>query len=47
MFECEWTGLLMFEGVSHGDCALEAESPEHQLTYAELNRFLLRHLTAR
>ena len=39
--------LLMFEGVSHGDYALEATSPEHQLTYAELNRFLLRHLTAR
>lgn len=39
--------LFVFEGVSHGDYALEATSPEHQLTYSELHRFLLRHLTAR
>ena len=38
--------LLVFEGVSHGDYAIEATSPEHQLTYTELNHFLLRHLTA-
>jgi len=39
--------LLVFEGISHADYALEAASPEHQLTYAELNRFLLQHLTGR
>lgn len=38
--------LLILEGVSHADYALEATSPEHHLTYAELNRFLLEHLTA-
>ncbi len=36
--------LLVFEGVSHGDYALEATSPESLLTYAELNSFLLQHL---
>ena len=36
--------LLVYEGVSHGDYAAEADSPESQQTYAELNAFLLRHL---
>lgn len=36
--------LLLFEGVSHGDYAFEATSPESLQTYAELNAFLLRHL---
>ena len=36
--------LLVFEGVSHGDYAAEATSPESRLTYAELNSFLLQHL---
>ena len=36
--------LLVFEGVSHGDYALEATSPESLLTYAELDSFLLQHL---
>ncbi len=36
--------LLVFEGVSHGDYALEATSPESLLTYAELGEFLLLHL---
>ncbi len=36
--------LLVFEGVSHGDYAAEATSPESLLTYAELNSFLLQHL---
>ncbi len=36
--------LLVFEGVSHGDYALEATSPESLLTYAELDKFLLQHL---
>jgi acetyl esterase/lipase len=36
--------MLVFEGVSHGDYAFEAESPESQLAYAELNAFLQQHL---
>ena len=36
--------LFVFEGVSHGDYALEATSPESVLTYAELGKFLLQHL---
>ncbi len=36
--------LLVFEGVSHGDYAIEAASPESALTYADLGAFLLRHL---
>jgi acetyl esterase/lipase len=36
--------LLVFEGVSHGDYALEATSPESFLAYAELDTFLLQHL---
>jgi acetyl esterase/lipase len=36
--------LFVFEGVSHGDYALEAASPESLLTYAELGKFLLQHL---
>lgn len=36
--------LLVFEGVSHGDYALEPTSPESLLTYAELDTFLLQHL---
>ena len=36
--------LLVFEGVSHGDYAAEAASPESFLTYAELDTFLLQHL---
>jgi len=36
--------LLVYEGVSHGDYAAEAASPESLLTYAELNAVLLQHL---
>ncbi len=36
--------LLVFEGVSHGDYALEATSAEALLAYAELDTFLLQHL---
>ena len=36
--------ILVFEGVSHGDYAFEAESPESQLAYAELKAFLSQHL---
>lgn len=36
--------LLVYEGASHGDYALEADSPESQQTYSELNAFLLQHL---
>ncbi len=36
--------ILVFEGVSHGDYAAEVTSPESQLTYSEMNAFLLRHL---
>jgi len=36
--------LLVFEGVSHGDFAIEATSPESALTYTDLDAFLLRHL---
>ena len=36
--------MLVFEGVSHGDYAFEAESPESQLAYTELNAFLQQHL---
>jgi acetyl esterase/lipase len=36
--------LLVFEGVSHGDYAVEATSPESALTYTDLDAFLLRHL---
>ena len=36
--------LFVYEGASHGDYGSEADSPEHQQTYAELNAFLLRHL---
>ncbi len=36
--------LLVFEGVSHGDYAIEATSPESALTYTDLDAFLLRHL---
>ena len=36
--------ILVFEGVSHGDYATEADSPESKQTYAELNAFLLQHL---
>ena len=36
--------ILVYEGVSHGDYAFEVDSPESQLTYAELNAFLLQHL---
>ncbi len=35
--------LLVYEGASHGEYA-EADSPEHQQTYGELNAFLLQHL---
>jgi acetyl esterase/lipase len=36
--------LLVYEGVSHGDYATEATSPESLHAYAEMNAFLLRHL---
>jgi hypothetical protein len=36
--------LFVFEGVSHGDYAFEATSPESLLTYAEPDKFLLRDL---
>jgi len=36
--------LLVYEGVSHGDYAFEATSPESMQTYTELNAFLLQHL---
>ena len=36
--------IIVYEGASHGDYAVEADSPEHQQTYAELNAFLLQHL---
>ena len=36
--------ILVFEGVSHGEYAFEAESPESQLAYAELSKFLTQHL---
>ena len=36
--------LLVFEGVSHGDYAFEATSPESSLAYSELDTFLLQHL---
>ena len=36
--------LLVYEGASHGEYGSEADSPEHQQTYGELNAFLLQHL---
>ncbi len=36
--------LLVYEGVSHGDYAAEAASPESLHAYAEMNAFLLHHL---
>lgn len=36
--------ILVYEGVSHGDYAAVADSPESQQTYAEPNAFLLQHL---
>jgi hypothetical protein len=36
--------ILVYEGVSHRDCAAEAASAESQHACAELNAFLLRHL---
>jgi acetyl esterase/lipase len=37
--------LLVFEGVAHGDYANPLDSPESRLAYAELNRFVLEHLS--
>ena len=36
--------ILVYEGMSHGDYAVEATSPESQHAYAELNAFLSKHL---
>ena len=36
--------ILVYEGMSHGDYAVEATSPESQHAYAELNAFLSQHL---
>ena len=36
--------VLVYEGVSHGDYAALADSPESVHAYAELNAFLLQHL---
>lgn len=36
--------LNVYEGVSHADYLIAADSPESQQVYSELNAFLLRHL---
>ena len=37
--------LVVLEGVGHGDYGNPLNSPESRFTYAELNSFILRHLT--
>jgi len=37
--------LLVLEGVAHGDYGNPLNSPESRFTYAELNKFLLQHLS--
>jgi acetyl esterase/lipase len=37
--------LLVLEGIGHGDYGNPLNSPESRFTYAELNKFLLQHLS--
>lgn len=37
--------LLVLEGVAHGAYANPLDSPESRLAYADLNRFVLEHLS--